>query len=160
MGRTSFSFLFLLLLLFCFVFSLICRIFYINKCSVPYCLHFLPSSFLPFPLRASRAPAIHLFLVNNCNRVQQAFRKNLYINNIELIDLNINAVWKKSLTPFLSIVSTGCFQGKSYFKKRTFPTLKSQTKIRPSDIVAIPHGHVNLVTVFPVKRPSIVNCCT
>ena len=127
---------------------------------MPYCLHFLPSSFLPFPLGASRAPASHLFLVNNCNRVQQNFRKNLYINNIDLIDLNINAVWKKSLTSFLSIVSTGCFQGKSYFKKRTFPALKSQTKIRPSGIVAIPHGHVNLVTVFPIKLPSIVNCCT
>ena len=106
---------------------------------------------LAVPPKSFASSCDSLIFSNNCNRVKQAFRKNIYINNIELIDLNINAVCNKSLTSFLSIVSTGCFQGKSYFKKRTFPTLKSQTKIRPSGIVAIPHGHVNLVTVFPIK---------
>ena len=51
---------------------------------------------------------------------------------------------------FLNI-SIGCLQGQSYFKKTTSPALNSQTKIRPSAIVAIPHGHFNLVTVFPIK---------
>ena len=150
MGRTSFSFLFLLLLLFCLFFPYIWYILY----QLMFCA--LLSSFPSFLLLAVAPKSF----ANSCESLISSkqlqpsttkFSKELIVNNIELIDLNINAVWKKSLTSFLSIVSTGCVQGESYFKKRTFPTLKSQTKIRPSGIVAIPHGHVNLVTVFPIK---------
>ena len=143
MGRTSFSFLFFSYCYCCFVF------FFPYISYILYQLMFcaLLSSFPSFLLLAVPPESF----ANSCDSLISSKQLQLIVNNIELIDLNINAVWKKSLTSFLSIVSTGCVQGESYFKKRTFPTLKSQTKIRPSGIVAIPHGHVNLVTVFPIK---------
>ena len=45
-----------------------------------------------------------------------------------------------------------------YLRMYIFFAFKSDTKIFPSGVVAIPVGLSSLVTVFPVYEPSTVNC--